>query len=170
MSRATYPQRTPCFAIKFTRRMMHATVANDLGAQGFALLVSVVMAEDSGMYQREATYFDSQLIPLTGAGSQDTLSRVRQKVVAAGWLHYEPGKKSVPGRYWVLIPSAAHAFMDTEVDAWDEDLTADSSAPMRTNVRKEGDSTADSSAPVRTKTRGKPGASARNLRTSYTSS
>ena len=31
--------------------------------------------------------------------------RARQAAIDAGWLHYEPGTKSIAGKYWVTIPT-----------------------------------------------------------------
>ena len=41
---------------------------------------------------------------LCGFGSRKRLTTARDKAIAAGWLHYEPGRKSKPGRYWVTLP------------------------------------------------------------------
>ncbi|QEL15620.1 hypothetical protein [Limnoglobus roseus] len=150
MTKPTYPKRPQFYALKFGRVVTKACVANELGAHVFALSVVVAMTEDAAKYQRGVTFYDSQLMPLIGAKSQDTLARVRAKAVAAGWLHYEPGRKGVPGTYWTLTPTTAGAFTDAPVDETPEELTAVSSAPVRTQAGQKSGECADEGDSLRT--------------------
>lgn len=131
MNDPTYPKRPPFFALKVIRLMVKTCVMNEYGAQVFGLVAAVVATEDSAKYRRAVTFYDSQLMPIVGAKSRDTLGRVREKAVNSGWLHYEPGRKGTPGRYWTTIPAAAEAFTDAPVDENPEEYGADSSAPVR---------------------------------------
>lgn len=147
----SYPQRPPYFSMKFTRLLVKACVANEHGPQVFTLLATVAATEDSAKYQRAVTFYDSQLMPLIGANSQDTLARVRSRAVAAGWLAYKPGRKGVPGSYWVTIPATAEAFTDAPVDEHPEEDRAVSTAPVRSKAgRIRGRKPGESRAHVRT--------------------
>lgn len=136
---AVYPPRCQFYAMKFIRAMVDASVANEHGAQVFTLLATLAGKEDSERYRGAVTYWDSQLMPLIGANSQDTLARVRARAAQAGWLHYEPGRKGVIGRYWTIIPASAEAFTDAPVDENPEGFNGLSSAPVRTQPRHNRD-------------------------------
>lgn len=43
-------------------------------------------------------------MPLIGVTCNRALINARNKAIKAGWLYYKPGAKSVPGKYWVIIP------------------------------------------------------------------
>ncbi len=131
-----YPPRPAYFAMKFIRAMVKACVANEHGPQIFTLLATVAATEDSAKYLRAVTFYDSQLMPLVGAQSQDTLARIRAKAIAAGWLTYTPGRKGVPGSYYVQIPASAATFTDGPVDENPSEYVVDSSAPVRTQSRQ----------------------------------
>ena len=100
-----YPTRERYFANRFVRLLAKTCAANDIGCDAFALLVNVAMTEDVKRYSAPVTYTNEQLMPICGFGSKDRLGRARERAIAAGWLHYEPGRKGCAGRYWVLIPS-----------------------------------------------------------------
>jgi hypothetical protein len=100
-----YPKRPKFFALKFVRLLTKKTVANELGPQAFTLLAVIAATEDARGYTDPVTFYNGQLYPLVGLGSEDALDRVRRKCIEAGWLHYTPGGRRLgPGRYWVDIP------------------------------------------------------------------
>jgi hypothetical protein len=155
MATQAYPGRSPFYAMKFVRVLTKNCVATEHGTQVFTLLAVIVATEDSAKYQRAVTFWDGQLMPLVGANSQDVLARVRQRAVAAGWLSYQPGRKGVPGEYFVMIPPSAKGYSDAPVDESPEEMSALSSA----------DSSADSSANLRENRRRIAGESPENQRT-----
>jgi hypothetical protein len=97
-----YPNRDPYFSHKFTRLLTKLCVANELGPDVFTLLVIVAHTEDSRRYQGPVNWYNEQLLPLCGFRNVKALDRARTAAVEAGWLHYETGGKSKPGKYWVL--------------------------------------------------------------------
>jgi hypothetical protein len=48
------------------------------------------------------------------------LRRVRPAAVASGWLHYEPGRKRVPSRYWITVPQTCADIDDLPTDEGDD--------------------------------------------------
>lgn len=126
--RATYPKRPPYFAHKFVRRLTKSCAAMEIGPEACYLLTVIAFQEDSCRYKRAVMYYDEQLAALVGAGTERTLARYRVKAVEAGWLHYEAGRKRVPGRYWVTIPEHAEVFDDSPIgvdDAICDDTNAE---------------------------------------------
>lgn len=166
-----YPRREPLFALHFCRRVVDAGVANDLGPAAALLLVAVALREDAARYAGPVTFYNPQLLPLVGLGSVDALDRVRSAAVTAGWLRYRPGRKGVPGRYWVTVPDT-----DRPPSAGGDGRAASVPAdgcyrPGADTTRRQAEGkpeeSADatgflglSSAPVRTQPADKPGASA----------
>lgn len=145
MTETSYPTRPPFFAMKFVRQLVKRCVANEHGAQVFTLLVTVVATEDSAKYQRPVTFYDTQLMPVLGANSRDTLYRIRNRAVTSGWLRYTAGRKGVPGTYWVTIPDGADGFTDAPVDENPEELRADSVADLQQKAgRKPAESATES--------------------------
>lgn len=100
-----YPKRPQLFALRFTRIVCRSCAAQEISGDGVALLVAVAHVEDSKRYTGAVTFWNDQLLPILGLRSWSALERVRNRCIAAGWLHYEPGGKSRPGRYWVTIPA-----------------------------------------------------------------
>lgn len=125
-NRPSYPSREPFFANRFVRLLLEATVANELGAEAFALLVTVALTEDAKRYRGPVTFFNGQLLTFIGVKSEQSLISIRRRAVEAGWLHYAPGAKNVAGRYWVTVPPGyedgadAHAGKSAEETATDE--------------------------------------------------
>jgi hypothetical protein len=111
-----YPTRPKVFALKFVRLMIKKCVANDLGPQTFTLLAVVAATEDARGYTDAVSFFNEQLMPLVGAGSVDTLDRIRRKAVEAEWLSYAPGTKGKPGRYYVRVPDRHRGTDDAPTD------------------------------------------------------
>lgn len=113
--RPTYPQRPAYFAHKFVRKLSKSAAAMEIGPEACWLLTVIAFQEDSCRYKRAVMFWDQGLAALVGLGSERTLSRCREKAVEAGWLHYEAGRRRVPGRYWVLIPEHAEVFDDSPI-------------------------------------------------------
>lgn len=136
-----YPTRESYFANRFIRLLGKTCAANEIGCGAFTLLVNVVMTEDAKRYSAAVTFTNEQLMPICGFSSNEGLSTARRKAVDAGWLHYEPGRKGVPGRYWALIPSPFDDLPDGSVDGVSiRDRDADwipNEPPFPTGIRKE---------------------------------
>lgn len=103
----SYPKRESCFAFRFCRSLAKRVVANELGSAMCWMLTAIVMQEDARRYSGAVTFYNEQLLPICGFASVGVLDRCRKKAIAAGWLHYEPGGKGRPGKYWVLAPEVA---------------------------------------------------------------
>jgi hypothetical protein len=84
--------------------MARVCLANELGPEVCWLLTVIANTEDAKGYRDAVTFFNDQLIGISGFGSVPSLNRFRTKAVEAGWLHYEPGVRRKAGRYWVVIP------------------------------------------------------------------
>lgn len=110
-----YPKRPRYFAHRFMRVLIKSCAAQDIGQDGLALLTVVAMTEDSKRYSDAVTFWNEQLEPLAGFRNWDQLNRTRARVIAAGWLHYEPGGRSKVGRYWVTIPDHLEVLDDQPV-------------------------------------------------------
>ena len=113
---ADYPDRPPFFAHRFVRLITKAAVAQELGPEVCWLLSIVVHTEDCKRYAGPVTFYNEQLLPLVGIGGRARLVRARQAAQEAGWLHYEPGARNRPGKYWVTIPAAYEGLPDYPVD------------------------------------------------------
>lgn len=112
-----YPKGRPAFfAMKFIRTLSKVCAAQEIGSEAFALLVIIATTEDAAGYRRAVTWYDEQLIPLLGISSRRQLARIRDKARKHGWLHYDAGKKRVPGKYWVTIPDHAIGLDDAPSD------------------------------------------------------
>jgi hypothetical protein len=112
---ATYPKRPRYFAHRFMRVLIKSCAAQEIGQDGLALLTVVAMTEDSKRYSDAVTFWNEQLGPLAGFRNWDQLNRTRTRVIAAGWLHYEPGGRGKVGRYWVTIPDHLEVLDDQPV-------------------------------------------------------
>lgn len=111
-----YPQRPKFWANRVIRKMNKSCAANEIGPEGFTLVSTIAMTEDAKRYLAAVTFFNGQLMPITGLRSESRLDRTRKRCIETGWLHYEPGTKSTPGRYWTLIPEHAEPFSDAPID------------------------------------------------------
>lgn len=121
---ATYPKRTSHFANRFTRLLVKACVANEIGPDAVLLLIAVVHTEDAKGYRGPVTFWNGQLYPLVGCGSESSLKRVRTKCVNAGWLVYVPGAKGKAAAYWVTIPPGFGGWDDNPSDESPEEYRA----------------------------------------------
>jgi hypothetical protein len=144
MSESKYPKRPQYFACKFVRLLTKKCVANDLGPQVFTLLCVVVHQEDARGYTDSVGWYNSQLMPVAGLNSVDVLDRVRRKAIEAGWLHYTPGGKNTPGRYFVTIPEC---YQDTDDLPTDE---GNDGALFRSDAEVTAEQSGDDSGSVRT--------------------
>lgn len=111
-----YPKRSSHFAHKFCRTLTKSAAAQELGPEACWLLSVIVHQEDAIRYSRPVTFWNDQLLPLCGFGSRKRLESARRKAIEGGWIHYKPGGKSKPGRYWVTIPDAFEDLSDSPVD------------------------------------------------------
>jgi len=112
----TYPAREPFFAHRFVRVLTKSAAVQELGTEAAWLLTVVAHQEDAKRYSGPVTYWNEQLMPLCGFASKGRLVRARERAVAAGWLHYEPGAKGQPGRYWCQIPESQQSLTDGPCD------------------------------------------------------
>jgi hypothetical protein len=108
---ARYSQRPKCYALLVARALFESGAAAEIGADGALLVLAVVVREDALRYERPPNFFNGQLMAECGWRKADQLIRARNKAVAAGWLHYAPGRKGsrAPAKYWATIPGAVAA-------------------------------------------------------------
>jgi hypothetical protein len=120
--------------------MLHKTcAAQEIGPTGAYLVTIIAHQEDSCRYRRPVTFYDSQLMPILGVTSQETLTTARRKAVAAGWLSYSPGHKGRASTYFVCVPSHVSGLEDGTID---EGTDLDSSA-LRSEMSTESRSNPD---------------------------
>lgn len=105
IAEVTYPRRGAFFAMSYLRLVAKCEAGQAIGPAGVALLAIVVTTEDQFRYRRAVDFFDDQLTPMLGLSSRKTLGVTRRKCVEEKWLHYMPGQKRRPGKYWVTIPA-----------------------------------------------------------------
>lgn len=133
----SYPRRPNHFAHKFCRKLTKVAAANVIGADVCWLLTVIAHQEDSKRYTGPVTYWNHQLMDVTGLKSVDRLTRARTTAVKAGWLHYEKGAKGKIGTYWVLIPQWALTVVDgTSDESDDEDLQSQNTTINPTETRQ----------------------------------
>lgn len=113
---AEYPKRPSFFAYRFCRLMGKVCLANEVGPNVCWLLTTIAMTEDAKGYRGPVTFFNEQLMAVTGFNSDDALDRARKKAIAAGWLHYQAGRKGIAGKYWVLVPEQFRGVDDAPSD------------------------------------------------------
>jgi hypothetical protein len=132
MAGDAYPNDRPkYFAHKFVRILTRTCAAMEIGTDGFCLLSIIAHTEDAAHYRSPVTYWNDQLLPITGLGTWGRLDRARKKAVRAGWLHYEPGGKGKVGKYWVTIPSQYEGLPDGSVAEDDPVILATSEEENR---------------------------------------
>ena len=116
-----YPTDRPKYwAMKYIRAMGKACAANEIGPLGAYLCSMIATTEDASGYRRAVTYWDQQLLPILGATNEKALALARTKCVDNGWLHYEHGRRGVPGRYWTTLPLHAMGVDDHPTDEGNE--------------------------------------------------
>ena len=112
-----YPANRPKFwAMQYIRAMTKTCAANEVGSLGAFLCSVIATTEDASGYRRAVTYWDGQLLPITGAKNEKAMALARANCVKAGWLHYEPGAKARPGKYWTTMPLHAVGIDDHPTD------------------------------------------------------
>ncbi|HYH63230.1 MAG TPA: hypothetical protein VD866_00885 [Urbifossiella sp.] len=97
-------KRKKFFIAEFHRQLRRHRVARELGQEAYTLLSLIATAGDEIDYARPVRYFNETLAEQLGCKSERALARVREKVVKAGWLRYEPGRKGVQGEYEIMVP------------------------------------------------------------------
>ncbi len=131
-----YPQRDSHFAHRFTRLLTKTAAAQEIGPEGTWMLTVIVHQEDAKRYKGAVTFYNTQLMPLCGIGSDRRLFQVRDRLVEAGWLHYEAGAKRRPGKYWVLVPDDLSDASDAPVDERHEFFSCESQEKAKRNRRE----------------------------------
>ncbi|MBI1314497.1 hypothetical protein GC176_24660 [bacterium] len=111
-----YPARESFFAHRFVRLLTKTAAAQELGPEVTWLLTVIAHQEDAKRYSGPVTYWNEQLMPLCGFRSKGRLNRARQSAVESGWLHYETGGRTQPGRYWCLVPTGYEQLPDGPCD------------------------------------------------------
>ena len=116
-----YPTNRPKYwAMKYIRAMGKTCAANEIGPLGAYLCSVIATTEDASGYCRAVTYWDGQLLPIVGANNEKALALARTNCVKSGWLHYEPGRRGVPGKYWTTLPIHAMGIDDHPTDEGNE--------------------------------------------------
>lgn len=116
MSIGAYPQRDSFFAHRFVRLLTKSAAAQELGPEAAWLLTVIAHQEDAKRYTGPVTYWGDQIMTVAGCRSKGRFIRTRKKAIDAGWLHYQPGGKSQPAKYWCLIPKAFENLPDSPCD------------------------------------------------------
>lgn len=172
MQDGVYPKRKPFFANRFIRVLAKMCAAQEIGPDSFTLLSVIVMTEDAKGYRDAVTFFNEQLMPMAGFRSVDSLARARKRAIDAGWLHYEPGGKGKPGRYWAVIPDKFSTVDNAPSDEGHDAIYYRTSAEEKKDLlphqcgEKPETSAEENQREVRKETRSKPETSAEH--SSYT--
>ncbi|MDA8563303.1 hypothetical protein N9L06_02505, partial [Mariniblastus sp.] len=87
-----------------------------IGPEACWLLTVIVHQEDVCRYRRPVTFWNGQLLPVCGFGSERRLIAARQKAIDAGFLHYDAGGKGKIAKYWVTIPPEFESLADSPID------------------------------------------------------
>ncbi len=115
-----YPKRPRFFALRFSRLMIKVCLANEIGPEGCWMLSVIVGTEDAGGYRKPVTFWNGQLWPIVGCGSESSFKRLRDKVVASGWLAHIPGTRGKAPAYFVTVPETAQGLDDGPTDESNE--------------------------------------------------
>jgi len=110
-----YPARGSHFAHKAVRLMFKSCAAADIGLGGVALVTHIAHTEDARRYAGPVKFWNSQLANVM-ATSVDTIHRIRDRCVSAGWLHYERETNRSIGWYWVTVPPTLRDLDDNEIE------------------------------------------------------
>ena len=98
-------------------------VAQQFGSAAYVLLAIIVGQEDACRYERAVSFYDGQLMPIIGVNSRDTMTKLRKKLIRAGWLRCVTGHKGVASRYWVCVPEKYLNLKDSPIEeGYDEAL------------------------------------------------
>lgn len=123
-----YPARPAVFVARFIRLLTKSCVANELGAEAFALLATIAATEDATRYRGPVRYWNGQILPLIGCRSDSAFRRLRDRCERAGWLKHIPGTKWSPPAYWVAVPP--------QFDGWDDAATDEGQTKCETLVSR----------------------------------
>jgi hypothetical protein len=104
--------------MRYLRLLTKSAAAMEIGTEGLVLVMVVAGQEDACRYARPVNFWNRQLAVLCGipAENEKQLRRVRDRCVAAGWLHYESLGKRKHGRYFVVIPDHVNQDNDGSCD------------------------------------------------------
>lgn len=123
MDQTKYPKRDSHFAHRVVRLMAKTCAAQEIGPEAVLIVTFIVHTEDAKHYRGPVTYYNEQLMPIVGMTTYKRFTRARTKAIEAGWLHYEPGGKNRPGRYWATIPEDFGGVPDGPTDESDQKNT-----------------------------------------------
>jgi len=144
----SYPEkRERFFAQRCLRAFVKTSAAQDLGADGLALLTVIVTQEDAKRYRGPVTFYNDQLMSVLGIRKWDRLDAVRKRLIDAGWLVYIPppsGRRGRPGQYWGQIPASVADIDDGPIDEGDHTPKTDTVKPSKPSPKtypKNGDGT-----------------------------
>lgn len=102
------------FALEFMRRLPR----EGLTAAERAFLHHVVLAEDAAWYRGPVRFWLAEFANLLGC-SVDTVARVRQRLIDAGWLVYiRPEARRQAGSYWVTVPESSNRTDAVKTPPW----------------------------------------------------
>ncbi len=82
-----YPKRGNHFAHKAVRLLMRTCAAQDIGVDAAWLVCLIGHTEDAAHYRGPVTFWNDQLISVTGLGTWGKLDRARKRAIDGGWLH-----------------------------------------------------------------------------------
>lgn len=109
---AEYPNREPFHAHRVVRLLAKSAAAQTLGPEGAWLVTTIAHVEDAKRYSGPVAFFNQQLMAICGFASEGRLIRTRERVVAEGWLNYQPGGKRRPATYFTMVPGELQAMPD----------------------------------------------------------
>lgn len=112
INQQSYPTRPPFFAMKYLAYILRAGLAMDFGPRAVLLLTIIAITEDKIRYRKAVRFWNDNLTAFLGC-REDKLSEIRKQLSLAGWLHYVPGRKGVPGQYWVTAPGGDECIDDS---------------------------------------------------------
>jgi hypothetical protein len=100
-----YPHRPACFQGAFTRLLIDALVARDLGAPACWLLAVLVAEEACQGFARSVLFFPDELMRLIDVRKPHTFYDLRARLMARGWLSFTSQQTRTRGWYHVLVPA-----------------------------------------------------------------
>lgn len=96
-------KREPFFANKAQRLLFKSCALPDMGDSAFVLFALISNTEDAAHYRGPVGFWDRQIADVLG-WSEDKVTRVRTRLIDAGWLKYDRRHSRKQGRYQVLVP------------------------------------------------------------------
>lgn len=104
------------YAMRYIRHMIDAGLPNELGQGVFTMLTVISINNHGADRARPILFFNLQLMFAAGIKSMATLVAIRQAAIDAGWLQYQAGKKSAPGKYLVTVPEQYRDRLDHDTN------------------------------------------------------